>query len=100
MGIVDEKSDEVGFPQKELSVSPEPGLRVNIQSPESQSIASLELESREEKPAEDPVVTDLDMSKTPTLEKSNTKSVYSEWLVLLTEIKKLYETVRNTFDNI
>ena len=101
--IVEEKPVEsvfAGFPQKDMSpsVSPEPGLRVNLQSPESQSIASLELESREEKPAEEPV-TDLDTSKT-TLEKSSTKSVYSEWLILMTEIKKLYETIRNTFDNI
>merc|ERR1719354_594508 len=37
-----------GFPLKDLSpsVSPEPGLGVNTQSPESQSIASLELEAK------------------------------------------------------
>ena len=100
--VVEEKPVEsvfAGF-QRSLSssVSPEPGLRVSIKSPESQSVASLELESKET--AEESVIatkTELDQSP---VEAESTKSVYSEWLVLLTEIKNLYETVRNTFDNI
>lgn len=94
-----------GFPQKELSpsLSPEPGLGVNIQSPESQSIASLELEAKEEKTPVEPVsVVTNDLDTTPSALQGSevTKTVYSEWLLLLTEVKKLYDTVRNTFDNI
>ena len=106
--VEDEKPIEsgfAGFPLKELSpsVSPEPGLEENIQSPESQSIASLELEAKEEKTVAEQVSTvnsDLETAPATILRSEATKTVFTEWLLLLTEVKKLYDTVRNTFDNI
>ena len=82
------------------SVSPDPGLMMTkVKSPECQSVMSLELETNGNSDiVSNSVENEEEPSFTP-IEISSTK-IYSEWLLVLTEIKALFETVRNTFDNI
>ena len=76
--------------------SPDPGP-APVRSPECQSVASLELEaSSATAEAAEPAV----YSSGQQIQKPEPSPVYAEWLLILSEIRKLFETVRNTFDNI
>ena len=74
--------------------SPDPGP-APVKSPECQSVASLELEaSTATAEATEPAVSE------EQIQNPEPSPVYAEWLLILSEIRKLFETVRNTFDNI